>query len=78
MRGADMHVYRDAERLRGEGDAKAADIYAKAYSKDPEFYALYRSLNAYKNVFNNQSDVLVLDPNSEFFKYFKDAGGRSK
>lgn len=71
-------AYRDAERLRGEGDAKAADIYAKAFSKDPEFYEFYRSLNAYKNVFSSQGDVLVLDPNSEFFKYFKDAGGRTK
>jgi len=71
-------AYRDAERLRGEGDAKASDIYAKAFSKDPKFYEFYRSLNAYKNVFSNQGDVLVLDPNSEFFKYFKDAGGRSK
>jgi membrane protease subunit HflC len=71
-------AYRDAERLRGEGDAKAADIYAKAFSKDPKFYGFYRSLNAYKNVFSNQGDVLVLDPNSEFFKYFKDATGRNR
>jgi membrane protease subunit HflC len=71
-------AYRDAERLRGEGDAKASDIYAKAYSKDPKFYEFYRSLSAYKNVFSNQGDVLVLDPNSEFFKYFKDASGRTR
>lgn len=68
-------AYRDAERLRGEGDASAAEIYAKAFSKDPEFYELYRSLEAYKNVFSTQEDVLVLDPKSEFFKYFKDAQG---
>jgi len=71
-------AYRDAERLRGEGDGKAADIYAKAFSKDEKFYELYRSLLAYKNVFSTQGDVLVLDPNSEFFKYFKDAQGRGK
>jgi membrane protease subunit HflC len=71
-------AYRDAERLRGEGDAKSAEIYAKAFSRDPEFYELYRSLTAYKNVFSNEGDVLVLDPKSEFFKYFKDAGGSSQ
>ncbi len=71
-------AYRDAERLRGEGDGKAADIYAKAFSQDSRFYELYRSLTAYKNVFSSQGDVLVLDPNSEFFKYFKDAQGVKK
>ncbi len=71
-------AYRDSERLRGEGDGKAADIYAKAFSKDAKFYELYRSLTAYKNVFSSQGDVLVLDPNSEFFKYFKDAQGMKK
>lgn len=69
-------AYRDAERTRGEGDARAAEIYAKAFGRNEEFYKLYRSLNAYKNVFSNQQDVLVLDPGSEFFKYFKDAQGR--
>jgi len=64
-------AYRDAEILRGEGDAAATDIYAKAYGKDIEFYSLYRSLNAYKNTFANKSDILVLEPDSEFFKYFK-------
>ncbi len=71
-------AYRDSERLRGEGDGKAADIYAKAFSKDAKFYELYRSLTAYKNVFSSQGDVLVLDPNSEFFKYFNDAQGMKK
>lgn len=71
-------AYRDAERLRGEGDAKAAEIYAKAFSKDEKFYAFYRSLNAYKNVFSKQEDVLVLDPESEFFDFFKDDDGRRK
>jgi membrane protease subunit HflC len=62
---------RDAEVIRGEGEATAADIFAQAFSQNPEFYALYRSLNAYRNVFRNKSDVLVLEPDSEFFKYFK-------
>jgi len=64
-------AYRDAEKLKGEGDAVATDIYAKAYGKDVEFYSLYRSLNAYKATFANKDDVLVLEPNTEFFKYFK-------
>jgi len=62
---------RDAEVIRGEGEATAADIFAQAFSQNPEFYALYRSLNAYRNVFRDKSDVLVLEPDSEFFKYFK-------
>lgn len=64
-------AYREAEKIRGEGDAAATDIYAKAYNKDPDFYAFYRSLDAYKASFNNKSDILVLQPNTEFFKYFK-------
>lgn len=64
-------AYRKAEQLRGEGDAQAAQIYAKAYGKDERFYQFYRSLDAYRNVFNKQEDVLVLDPQSEFFKYFR-------
>ncbi|MDH5786060.1 MAG: protease modulator HflC [Chromatiales bacterium] len=71
-------AYRDAERLRGEGDAKAAEIYAKAFQKDEKFYAFYRSIDAYRNVFSKQEDVLVLDPESEFFDYFKDDNGRRK
>lgn len=71
-------AYRDAEGLRGEGDARSAEIYASAFNKDAEFYELYRSLNAYKNVFSSEGDVLVLDPTSEFFKYFKDAKGLSR
>jgi membrane protease subunit HflC len=61
----------EAERIRGEGDAKAAEIYAKAYSKNPEFYTFYRSLLAYKEAFANKNDVLVLDPQSDFFKYLQ-------
>lgn len=67
-------AYRDAERLRGEGDAKAAEIYAKAYSKNAEFYALYRSLSAYEQAFGN-GDLLVIEPDSEFFQYFNDGKG---
>lgn len=61
---------RDAQRLRGEGDARAAQIYAEAYGSDPEFYAFHRSLEAYRSSFKQQGNVMVLDPNSEFFEYF--------
>ena len=68
-------AYRDAQRIKGEGDAKAAAIYAKAFNANPEFYSFYRSLDAYRSSFKNKSDVLVLDPNSEFFKYFRNPRG---
>jgi membrane protease subunit HflC len=61
---------RDAEKIRGEGDATAAKIYAQTFNQNPEFYALYRSLNAYKTIFNNKSDMLLIQPNSDFFNYF--------
>ena len=64
-------AFRDSEILRGEGDASATQIYANAYGKDVEFYSLYRSLNAYKRTFSSKNDILVIEPNSEFFKYFK-------
>jgi len=64
-------AYRDAELKRGEGDATAADIYAKAYGKDKNFFSFYRSLTAYKQAFKNEGDTLVLEPDSEFFQYFK-------
>lgn len=67
-------AYRDAQRIKGEGDAKATANYAKAYEINPEFYAFYRSLEAYRASFKNKSDVLVLEPNSEFFKYLKSGG----
>jgi len=67
-------AYRDAQRTKGEGDAKAAGIYAEAYSQNPEFYAFYRSMEAYRQTFKNKSDVMVLDPSSEFFKYLKSPG----
>lgn len=69
-------AYRDAQKVKGEGDAKAAAIYAQAFGQSPEFYAFYRSLEAYRGSFKNKSDVIVLEPNSEFFKYLKSAGGR--
>lgn len=65
---------RDAEIVRGEGDAKAAQIYAASFGKNPEFYRFYRSMEAYKATFKGKSDILVLDSNSEFFKYFKGPG----
>lgn len=64
-------AYRDAEKTRGDGDARSAAIYADAYNKDPEFYTFYRSINAYVNVFSNKGDMLVLDPSNEFFRYMK-------
>jgi membrane protease subunit HflC len=66
---------RDSEKLRGEGDAIAAKIYADAYSKDPEFYAFYRSMEVYKNSMKNGDTSMVLSPDSEFFKYFENMGG---
>ncbi|MGZ8903542.1 MAG: protease modulator HflC [Methylobacter sp.] len=64
------NAFRDAEMLRGEGDAKSAEIYAKAYGEDAEFFTFYRSLNAYKKTFSSSS-MMVLDPDSDFFRYFK-------
>jgi len=66
-------AFREAEEIRGQGDAEAASIYAEAYNKDPEFYSFYRSLQAYRESFANKSDVLVLDPDSEFFRFFQGA-----
>ncbi|KAF0190472.1 MAG: membrane protease subunit HflC [Gammaproteobacteria bacterium] len=71
-------AFRDAERLRGEGDAESAEIYAKAYKKNEEFYSFYRSLNAYKSTFRGKDDVLVIEPGSDFFKYFKNPLGKQK
>ena len=65
------NAYRDAQKIKGEGDAKAASIYGRAFGKNPEFYAFYRSLDAYRNSFKSKNDVLVVEPNSEFFKYLK-------
>ena len=83
--GADRQVtilkaeaYRKSQQTRGEGDAKASEIYAKAYNKNPEFYSFYRSLDAYRNAFSNQDDVLVIEPDSEFFDYFKNKQAAGK
>jgi membrane protease subunit HflC len=65
------NAYRDAEELRGEGDAEAAGIYAAAYQQDPEFYSFVRSLNAYKQAFSNKGDIMLVEPDSDFFKYLK-------
>ena len=67
-------AYREAQRIKGVGDARAADIYGRAYSADGEFYAFYRSLEAYRGSFRDRSDMLVLDPSSDFFKYMKKSG----
>lgn len=64
-------AYRDSEIIRGSGDAKATATYAKAFGKDREFYKFYRSLNAYKGNFSSSNDVILLEPDSEYFKYFK-------
>jgi modulator of FtsH protease HflC len=69
-------AYREAEIIRGDGDARAAEIYARAYSRNAEFYSFYRSLQAYRTSLGTDSDVLVIDPNSEFFKYLKRAERR--
>jgi len=69
-------AFRDAQKTKGEGDASAAKIYSSAYGKKPEFYAFYRSTEAYKNSFKSKSDVMVLDQNSDFFKYMRGAGGK--
>lgn len=71
-------AYRDAQRVKGEGDAKSSAIYASAFQDNPEFYSFYRSLDAYQKSFKNKSDVLVLEPTAEFFKYMKGAGRRAE
>ncbi|MCH8248879.1 MAG: protease modulator HflC [Proteobacteria bacterium] len=69
-------AYRDGQLIRGEGDARAAEIYASAYQKDAEFYAFYRSIQAYKNSMGKPGDLLVLDPNNEFFRYLNQSSGK--
>lgn len=68
-------AYNTSQQIRGKADAEAAGIYAEAYGKDPEFYAMYRSLNAYKSTFSGKNDVLLIRPDSQFFKYFNSADG---
>ncbi|HMW16399.1 MAG TPA: protease modulator HflC [Accumulibacter sp.] len=67
-------AYRDAQILKGEGDAKAAATYARAFEGSPEFYAFYRSLEAYRYSFKGKNDVIVVEPNSDFFRYMKNVG----
>ena len=71
-------AYREAEKIKGEGDAKASAIYAEAFGRNPEFYKFYRSLEAYRASFKTKADVMLVDPNSDFFKYFKGAGSGGK
>ena len=71
-------AFRDAEKVKGDGDAKASAIYAEAFGKNPEFARYYRSLEAYRASFKDRSDVIVVDPSSEFFKYFKAPAGGGK
>ena len=67
-------AYREAQKTKGEGDATAAATYAEAFNRDPDFYAFYRSLEAYRNSFKSKSDVIVVEPNSDFFKYMRSIG----
>jgi modulator of FtsH protease HflC len=69
-------AYRQAQQIKGEGDAKAAAIYAAAFGANPEFFAFYRSLEAYRATFRGRNDVMVLDPGSDFFRYFRGPGGQ--
>lgn len=67
-------AYREAEKIKGEGDGKASQIYAEAFGRNPEFYKFYRSLEAYRSSFKSKADVMLVDPQSEFFRYFKSSG----
>jgi membrane protease subunit HflC len=69
------NAYRDGQIIRGEGDAKAAEIYANAYNRDPEFYSFYRSIDAYRKSMGREGDLLVLDPDSDFFRYLNELEG---
>ena len=69
-------AYRDAQKIKGEGDAKGAGIYAQAFSQNAEFYSFYRSMEAYRSSFKGKSDLLLVEPNSDFFRYLKDASGK--
>jgi len=71
-------AYKQAQKAKGDGDAKASAIYAAAYGQNPEFYSFYRSLETYKATFRNKSDIMVLDPSSEFCQYLKQSGGGAK
>jgi len=71
-------AYRDAQQVKGEGDAKSAAIYAEAFGRDSEFYSFYRSLQAYRETFADKGDVLVVEPDSDFFKYLRQGSGSPK
>ena len=70
-------AYRDAQRIRGDGDAKSAAIYAAAFNQNPEFYSFYRSMEAYRSTFRGRNDLMLLEPNSDFLRYFRDSLGRT-
>ena len=70
------NAYRDGETVRGEGDAAATDAYAAAYGANPEYFSFYRRMESYKKTFNNKGDLMVMEPDSEFFRYFKDPKGQ--
>ena len=72
----EANAYREAEQIRGEGDAIAAEVYANAFNQDQEFYAFYRSISAYKSSFAGKEDLLVIDPESDFFRYLKNPTGK--
>ena len=76
MKASVAEANRDAQRVKGQGDARAAAIYAQAFQQSPEFYSFYRSLEAYRQGLKSKSDVMVLDPSSDFFKYLKSPTGR--
>jgi len=71
------NAYRAAQSVRGDGDARAASTYAQAFSQNAEFYAFYRSMEAYRSTFRGKGDLMLLEPNSDFFRYLKDAAGRA-
>ena len=69
-------AYRDSEIIRGEGDAQAAQIYADAYNQNPDFYAFYRSIAAYRRSIGTEGDLIVVDPNNEFFRFLNQSDGQ--
>jgi membrane protease subunit HflC len=70
-------AYRDAQRIKGEGDARSAATYARAFSENAEFYAFYRSMEAYRSSFRGRNDLMLLEPTSDFFRYLRDPGGKA-
>ena len=71
-------AYRDAQRVRGEGDGKSAAIYSAAFNQNPEFYSFYRSMEAYRSSFRGRNDIMLLEPNSDFLRYFRDSMGKNQ